>query len=965
MPLDRTALAALIGGLYPNNTSQAITPEDIRNGMNELVTSLYNITEDDASTISFTSTSPNITATTLVDGVNQAGAQLKTLQDESNVDGLKITGDGTIGSPLTVAEGGLDSSLLGFTSTNTNITATNLADGINQAGAQVSDLQDYAINNLAPSKATFLNTHKGKYTGSGFVHMGKHNSGGAYPPVNQGIWPVPSFSDAIYMGRGTTNIAGISTTDQAQVIVNNILIDIYGLNRSDPNSNPCRLTLPPAPDGLDKRDGSGRYDTLADAIAAGTVDLNESVINRQDLVLLEVWHEKISDKDVVYPRGLVQYGVSAWEGINLQTDNVAQGYSAQFEGDTATTGRSAVWSSLSEANKAKFIQDPLNNIYSDNGELIQVRARARVIRGLEGSWEDIMPSFNKSEDGVLQFAGGISPDFTYVLAQGKTAVPPSPALGSDDQNIFLDAGRVSPTIIPSFGSASTRTNNTAFSEDGQPCRVIPICLVDRLNQGAYHPVFNSQGAGTFWNEDSGDGQNSGTGAAWAKWHESSIMGQAAYTVNSLSVCFDKRNTNSARKGDIASNATGNRPDGGLYDSIKAGQIKDLRIDASGTHTPQTAHHTLSKRARNGEARGWEKVPRIRNTTTGFTSASTGTNFSVKLQPAPTEILGDLSWITTTKQPASGWLLLDGVAHKINGIERDTPGDQVWLYSWTLDPTGEGSGSSVEAVFGDYIDAPYSEGLFQNVTGTPAEIAATFPDGVMGEWIPVIPDGTYKDYKSTKKNLEQYQSLVTSDGGATWVNSNINSENTGNAFNTNQTAAQVRVIPFRAKANFTEEMTIDGVDFLYGNMGAEYNTKNPISWGSVLAQSLANIVPTDSTAGRLNAFLSFNLFYPKVQFETYPTQFSQTSESIENTIQNTAISDGIQWETRVTSQDNLASLIIPYRQIKHNGTSYGAGLAFNYVDNTSNTTDDNGQLIQIGTARSLDDMNIILKENFNV
>ena len=639
---------------------------------------------------------------------------------------------------------------------------------------------------------------------------------------------------------------------------------------------------------------------------------------------------------------------------------MAQGYSAFYEGDTTTTGRSAVWSALSDADKAKFIQDPLNNIYSDNGELIQVRARARVIRGLEGSWEDTLIN-ERSLHSFVAGAGGLrfSNNNTFVKIQGKLTSAPAPSLGGDLQDIYLDYKNTGATNQPSYGSCSTRSINTSEAHNAE-LRVIPICLVSRLNQGGYHPVHNPSGTARFFKTD-----GSSTLALWST--------TGVKTISNKSQCFDFANNISPVAGEVSpyvisntgaiGQAADGRGDGGRYDSITAGQIRDLRIDASGMHTPVSAHHTLSKRARNGEARGWEKQPRILSTISGGTTISTSSDFVAKV---PLTEITNTSWFVGGTVIASGWMLVGGVKHKITSVSQDATAAYIKCY--TLDPTdGANAGQAVEAVFGDYIDAPYSEGLFQNITGTPSEIAATFPNGVMGEWIPVIPDGTTKEYKSTKKNLEQYQALLTTDSGATWGNSGVSSENTDNSFNTNQGPAGVRIIPFRAKANFTEETAAELIGLLYGDMVATHSaynsTSNTLGSGWLLAQSLANTIMTSGYLS--NGTIPFDTFFDMSSIRTQSGRASTTAKTAGSVIGSAETSDGIQWETRVTAQDGLASLVIPYRQIKHDGTSYGAGLTFNYVDNTSNALDDNGELIQVGTARSLDDMNIIIKENFNV
>ncbi len=250
-------------------------------------------------------------------------------------------------------------------------------------------------------------------------------------------------------------------------------------------------------------------------------------------------------------------------------------------------------------------------------------------------------------------------------------------------------------------------------------------------------------------------------------------------------------------------------------------------------------------------------------------------------------------------------------------------------------------------------------MFQNITGTPAEIAATFPDGVMGEWVPVIPDGTTKENKGTKKCLEMYQGLLSTDNGATWANSSISFENTYNGHTSAWPANGVYIAPFRAKANFTEEVAIHNTTFLHGDFTTGYTTHSQanVDTGNLLANSLANIIPTTNNDLACGV-LSFDKYYGQSLWKTTTARASETTKTVESVL-TSGTSDGIQWETRVTLQDNLASLIIPYRQITHGGGSYGAGLTFDYVDNTSNTTDDNGQLIQVGTARSLDDLNILL------
>ena len=816
---------------------------------------------------------------------------------------VTIDGDGT-GTPWEAElikdfQGFLQAILVGSNTIPSN-TADNVTDSQYLDGLRDILGTDELVA-LAPSKAEFLARNTGKYAGSGFVHFGKHLNG---RNVNEGLWPFTGAANKIYIGRNLTPV-GISTKNNAEVTVNNSKISI---NSNPPGSTPFSIDLPPAPDGLDKRDGTGRYPDLTTAVAAGTVDLNESMINASDITILRspVIPNDIASSDKVYPNSLKQFIASSLDGVSTTTTELNPMWTdAIFASDDTTAYRCWEWSALSDTDKAIVIGNPNNNIYSDDGALKQ--------RPLEVFTHRI----NNAD-----FVGDIENVFDVMAAIGATF----------DEDGF----------------------KFAYTDGGVDYEVIGVDQCSRFNQGGYHPVFNSQGTKAF--------NRIGDIAASHKWHES-----LAKKPLNKSNCFDFNPTggtggtyfvNGASGG--INNGSDGRNDDGRYDAIEAGYIRDLRIDASGTHTPASAHHTLSKRARNGGARGWEKQPRILSTVSSGTTVFTVNEFALKF--ARTSVLNLGGWLTSVIEDASGWLLLDGVRHKIHAAKDD--GVNVFLYSYTLPIGGTTSSLVVEAVFGDYIDAPYSEGLFQNIIGTPAEIAATFPSGIMGEWIPVIPDGVGKEYKSTKKNLEQYQSLVTSDSGVTWSNNSANTENTSNSAALNQAATQIRIIPFRAKANFTEEMAIDGVEFLYGDFVTEYTTFNSTDNNAImLAQSVANTIPTDTVQPSLGV-LPFNFFfssYISTVTNVYP---SRTNRTIEESV-TSGTSDGIQWETRVTSQDNLASLIIPYRQNKHDGSSYGAGLTFPYVNNTSNALDDNGLLIQVGTAKSTDDMNIILRENFNV
>ncbi len=222
----------------------------------------------------------------------------------------------------------------------------------------------------AMTKAEFFalaEQRKRESAGSGFAEWGKTLLQSNYQRVSDGLYSYILTPNQLLLGAGSNiNTEGVSRTYEGISNISGVQSNLRFINTSS-SVTFNKINFPPAPDGLDKADGTGRFADLAAAIVAGGNDLSASVLSRQDLVFLESWHEKISDKDVVYPLGNVQYGASTWESIGLSNTVESQGYSAFGEWDSNTKGYGVVWSTLTDEQKAELLQDPENNIYSADG----------------------------------------------------------------------------------------------------------------------------------------------------------------------------------------------------------------------------------------------------------------------------------------------------------------------------------------------------------------------------------------------------------------------------------------------------------------------------------------------------------------------------------------------------------------------------------------------------------------------
>jgi len=292
--------------------------------------------------------------------------------------------------------------------------------------------------------------------------------------------------------------------------------------------------------------------------------VGEDVItSRKDFVMLESWHEVISDKGVVYPLGNVQYGATTWEGITLSNGLVAQGYSAFGEWDAVTKGYGATWSALSEANKATFLADPENNIYLNvDGDYVQVRYRVRVIEGLGDDWSNVDPQ----SIGIISYDSNSA---TRVkIRQGNTTVDDF----SSTINLSYRASNDAEVALSTKNAGLYGVNDDAGVDAlRQFSAAIPIALVQRRNLGTYHPSFNPFGTGK---------QINTTVNGWVDWY-SSVAEPAFSTEQCLTRLADGGlRENNGAIGDISGGTAGaGRPDELYYNAIYAADVTDLRNSA--------------------------------------------------------------------------------------------------------------------------------------------------------------------------------------------------------------------------------------------------------------------------------------------------------------------------------------------------------------------------------------------------
>ncbi len=312
-------------------------------------------------------------------------------------------------------------------------------------------------------------------------------------------------------------------------------------------------------------------------------------VSRQDLVFLESWHEDISEKDVVYPYGNIQYRGNDVDGLSGITDTTwFSGYDTyslfgNWQEPGALVGKGYRWSQLSEADKIKLASNPDNNIYKDGDKWIQVRYRIRVAKGLGNEWKNP----GTRNDLQLTYKG-----YWWVITKGKQVSIDydfDSANGNNNGHRFLrylhgGGSTVNGCQIGTWGIEDINQAGYGFA--------LPIALIQRRNQGAYHPVYNPEGSALFAYDDGSTGPDAvewwqlpdGYVASMSDCFNPDKIACIRPSDNSVETLATYNNDTSDDKngfkitGLIESGKSG-RPDGLYADEINERDVEDLRISA--------------------------------------------------------------------------------------------------------------------------------------------------------------------------------------------------------------------------------------------------------------------------------------------------------------------------------------------------------------------------------------------------
>lgn len=685
----------------------------------------------------------------------------------------------------------------------------------------------------------------------------------------------------------------------------------------------------------------------------------EVVLNRQDFAYLEMWHEDITEKDIVCPNGSVQYAGMSFLGMNtrnLSEFGIAQTYSAFGVWDDETMGRGFKWSSLTPSQQKTFIDHPQNNIYFDhaNGKLIQVRYRLRSDEGCGKPWDMDVIRTVRAGYWRIKPGSGASSELAACMVQGKGLTPRNKSYFESyltyKNDLNTSAGRLG--ISLPVGTCDSH-NSTRGSSENQIPVAIPICIVQRLNQGAYHPELNPLGCGR---------QIRDTLDGWVKWYANN-----AVNPRKAADCFIDHSVGGIAgldtTGSIGAQYGSGRPDGMFSDAIHATLVQDCRLDARPQDITRLREE-LANKVMSGTVRGKQ---RLMYTWTGKITIVTSPVYS----DGYTKFVGAS---TTSQIPRMGSAsnYTPGLDGKYSAYVR-SPIDGGWYklsYFFTDDKESgttyldKSHGNSVSKFVvnesteldviisaDDVIDAEFDVLPWVDIVATPERIKEEFPNGVIGQWVNATPNGAVQSISLNKKVNSGSVSVTRKlSSGSNWEQATYAVDEESNSFQSEFGDGYLLMLHYMASSVFTETSINSELIGGVGNVAVTH--RSPESYGNRMMQSLTGaIAKSNPNTGSL----CFNVPMVKVDMETTYNRLNKyrPSEhapiSMAEPVNN---SEAIKCLISITERNGLLHVLFNGCSLKYNGESWGDDNVIPVVNGEGTKTDLNGNDVMTFCHRSI-------------
>ena len=318
---------------------------------------------------------------------------------------------------------------------------------------------------------------------------------------------------------------------------------------------------------------------------------------------------------------------------------------------------------------------------------------------------------------------------------------------------------------------------------------LPLDIFERLNLGAYHPIFNELG-GRVWKDASSIAR---------AWYNSSNL------ISGTIGCFDATIDGGTiiAQGNIGSTAW--RPDETFYDKAYINQSRNHRLSAYGKSEADILND-FARDNENGTLSGVDGMVEAIYVTQKFSTATASTLLVAKSEypyweQLPTVVRGihhngQVAEVTSVSDNDATYFIIN------LAISIDRVVNEPILIARKSPHTFRADGMLVNDIIGD--PANYPQILKDRLAvGKSALINPLLVDDRGNSLIPSDPS-TLDDYKLSKKSLDSVIQLVnTIDGGDTWdaTSSYLRAvDNIENSFNLYTTSLNVMIAPYTAKTS---------------------------------------------------------------------------------------------------------------------------------------------------------------------
>lgn len=453
------------------------------------------------------------------------------------------------------------------------------------------------------------------------------------------------------------------------------------------------------------------------------------------------------------------------------------------------------------------------------------------------------------------------------------------------------------------------------------------------NQGIYHPTYNPNGS-----KKLSDGNF---------WYNTTIP------IASTMDCFDssKMLTASGYIGTVSG-----RPDGLFYDQVHEGDIQDLRNSSKKVED----YNRLITREFNklvaGTYRGKEGEIELRSYL----------NSTINSRSQYTYVFGSCTYVKLNSVPPSGYLqegyiddsfsiFIKGNTQWYKAVSASTVNNNIILHPMYGNVTADFTVSSnVNVIFIKKSTRTKSNTILHcDIIGNPTNYPTAWKQsGVFGtplivaeDGTSLLPDGTLDTFKlSRKANATPLLCLRSTDSGITWTSFTPTFSATTNTVTlTDESAGNLVLVYYQTKTS----MAVSAVNSVVLEIGEVIGT-NGLANGA-LVSTLIGKAPTANTAPYSQRGYGVNGY--RIDMSTFKFSTTTTELPVHSALSLAGGAVGIpavKVLPYLTKRNGKAYLSLIFKEMKHNGTSWGDDSKFNILDNVSTTTDLNAQNILYGT-----------------